>query len=418
MGSVRIRTSRRMASVAQPTMRTARSMSLVDVNAPGRTGPYVEGLVPSGFFGGRKTLSFVEGAASADSGAYHPRKQTGPRRYCSVRAAPRGAVTRRQVGCGRRSVSPAFHRSCRPASAKRARSNQGASVRQQHVGRWLPDGRHVFVGNEAGRPRRVFIQNIAGGPPEPLTPEGVNGPFAVSPDSTMIVGLRHRRPNCCEGTRSRAARHSELAGALPGDAAMAWTPDGECSLGVNRANRLHKIFRIELRTGRRTHWRDVPYPDPAAQSRDLFASSCRPTAAGSSTVTRSTCLSSTSRKVCDDCAPVSLDARLVNRAARVPRARRGAAQISRDRAAAFVDEHAKAVADATVTLTNPRTGFTRTTDSDGEGLYRIPGCPLVSMTSRHPCLASRRSSTGGHRGCRRCRACRFCTSSSRDRNKR
>ena len=30
--------------------------------------------------------------------------------------------------------------------------------------RWLPDGeRIVFVGGEAGRPRRLFIQNIAGG---------------------------------------------------------------------------------------------------------------------------------------------------------------------------------------------------------------------------------------------------------------
>ena len=41
----------------------------------------------------------------------------------------------------------------------------------------------------------------------------------------------------------------------------------------------------------------------------------------------------------------------------------------------ILDEHGDAVPGATVTLTNPRTGFTRTNDSDGEGAYRFAGLP-------------------------------------------
>jgi hypothetical protein len=39
----------------------------------------------------------------------------------------------------------------------------------------------------------------------------------------------------------------------------------------------------------------------------------------------------------------------------------------------IVDEQGRAVSGATVTLTNPRTGFKRTDDSDSEGLYRFAG---------------------------------------------
>ena len=54
--------------------------------------------------------------------------------------------------------------------------------------RWLPDGQQiVFVGREAGRPRRVFLQNVSGGPPRPITPEREFGPMAVSPDSNLVA---------------------------------------------------------------------------------------------------------------------------------------------------------------------------------------------------------------------------------------
>ncbi len=55
-----------------------------------------------------------------------------------------------------------------------------------------------------------------------------------------------------------------VAGALPGDEPLAWSPDGESIWVLNRGRPSPaKIFRIELRDGRRSLWREVPYPDPA-----------------------------------------------------------------------------------------------------------------------------------------------------------
>ena len=136
-----------------------------------------------------------------------------------------------------------------------------------HLGvrvRWMPDGQQiVFVGGEAGRPSRVFIQSIAGGPPQAFTPEGVAGPLVVSPDSR----IRHRsQPEAdnCRNTPSREARRPSLLALCAGDEPLAWSPDGESIWVLNRDTRPAKIFRIELRSGRRSLWREVPYPDPAA----------------------------------------------------------------------------------------------------------------------------------------------------------
>jgi len=129
--------------------------------------------------------------------------------------------------------------------------------------RFMPDGqRIVFVGKEAGRPRRVFIQKVAGGPPEPLSPEGAFGALVVSHDSRHLI-VRDPRGQLTNYSVAGGAP-TVVAGALPNDQPLAWSPDGESIWVLNRQPFPAKIFRIELRTGRRVWWRDVPYPDPAA----------------------------------------------------------------------------------------------------------------------------------------------------------
>jgi len=129
--------------------------------------------------------------------------------------------------------------------------------------RWMPDGqRVVLVGREAGKPNRVFIQNVAGGPPEALTPEGAFGPLVVSPDSTLIIVTDQKRH--LSKYPVMGGTPTVVAGALPGDQPLAWSPDGESIWVLSRATRPAKIFRIELRSGRRALWREVPYSDPAA----------------------------------------------------------------------------------------------------------------------------------------------------------
>jgi hypothetical protein len=129
--------------------------------------------------------------------------------------------------------------------------------------RWMPDGQRItFVGNEVGRPPRVFVQSVAGGLPEPVTPEGVFGPLVVSPDSNQIV-VRNQKGELANYPVS-GGTPTLLAGALPGDEPLAWSLDGESIWVLQGRTPPTKIFRIELGNGRRTLWRDVPYPDPAA----------------------------------------------------------------------------------------------------------------------------------------------------------
>jgi dipeptidyl aminopeptidase/acylaminoacyl peptidase len=134
----------------------------------------------------------------------------------------------------------------------------------QSFTRWLPDGsRIVFVGREAGRPNRVFIQSLVAGPPQPLTPEEAFGQLIVAPDSTaVIVNNERKRLTRYPVTGSTP---TPVAGALPDDEPLAWSPDGNSIWVLAKPETPPaKIFRIDLRSGVRSLWRDVPYPDPVS----------------------------------------------------------------------------------------------------------------------------------------------------------
>jgi hypothetical protein len=128
--------------------------------------------------------------------------------------------------------------------------------------RWLADDRIVYSGAEPGRPDRLFIQHIAGGPPEAFTPEGVYGPLIVSPDSTRVIVRNEKRQPSMYPVSGGAP--TVVAGALPQEQPLAWSADAESIWVLSRATRPAQIFRIELRNGHRSFWREVPYSDPAS----------------------------------------------------------------------------------------------------------------------------------------------------------
>ncbi|HEX2458432.1 MAG TPA: protein kinase, partial [Vicinamibacterales bacterium] len=128
--------------------------------------------------------------------------------------------------------------------------------------RFTPDGAQiVFVGKEANRPRRVFIQKIDAGPPEPITPEGAYGAMVVSHDSRHII-VRDPKGQLTKYAVA-GGTPTAVAGAVPGDQPLAWSPDAESIWVLHRPPFPAKIFRIDLRSGQRTLWGEVPYEDPA-----------------------------------------------------------------------------------------------------------------------------------------------------------
>jgi hypothetical protein len=85
----------------------------------------------------------------------------------------------------------------------------------------------------------------------------------VAPDSAAVI---------VESEEGRLARYpvtgttpTPVAGALPDDEPLAWSRDGHSIWVLAKPkNPPAKIFRIDLRNGIRSLWRDVPYPDPGA----------------------------------------------------------------------------------------------------------------------------------------------------------
>ncbi len=130
---------------------------------------------------------------------------------------------------------------------------------------WLPDGKQIlFVGRERGRELgRLFIQGLEGGNPRPISPEGVGGAIAISPDGRLVAatGLDQRIALYpVDGGEPRP-----VPGAAEGDLPLQWSADGRL-LYVRQRVELYsaaRVFRLDLKTGKRVLWKELFPEDPA-----------------------------------------------------------------------------------------------------------------------------------------------------------
>jgi len=124
--------------------------------------------------------------------------------------------------------------------------------------RWARDGKRVvFAGQTPGRPQRLYALELGSGQPSPITPEGVAGPFALSPDGTVAVASQERvglYPLAAGGVRA-------VAGLEPGLAPVAWSADGR-SLFLANGTLPARIFEVDVATGGRRTWRSLSPADP------------------------------------------------------------------------------------------------------------------------------------------------------------
>ena len=129
---------------------------------------------------------------------------------------------------------------------------------------WFPDGRRILIsGNEPGHGSRLFVQDIPDGKPRAITPEGVS--FLFHPVS-LRTGSRSRR----RGTDRRIAIYPIEPGeprAVPGPGARGrpdrdGRPTAARSSSTARPRRPCRVDIVDVKTGRRTLWKELRPPDP------------------------------------------------------------------------------------------------------------------------------------------------------------
>jgi serine/threonine protein kinase/dipeptidyl aminopeptidase/acylaminoacyl peptidase len=136
---------------------------------------------------------------------------------------------------------------------------------------WFPDGKRIlFEGNEPGRPLRLYVQRIDAGPPVSLTPEGTSfvghqqGQHMISADgNSVFANWRDGSPVIyeLEGGSSHPPN-----GFGTDDRLIRWASDrdvvyvrNDMDIGEFPA----KIYRLNVETGERVLWKELPTPDLA-----------------------------------------------------------------------------------------------------------------------------------------------------------
>ena len=131
-------------------------------------------------------------------------------------------------------------------------------------GSWFPDGRRVLaVGAQAGHGSRLYVVDVESGTARAATPEGVTVYHwrALSPDGKTALALAaDGAPTLypIEGGEPRL-----LPGATREDVPIRWTSDGRAVFVQRGQDVPLRVDRIDVATGARTLWKELPPLDPA-----------------------------------------------------------------------------------------------------------------------------------------------------------
>jgi Tol biopolymer transport system component len=124
--------------------------------------------------------------------------------------------------------------------------------------RFFPDGKHLLAfGIEAGHAGRSYMIDVASGDSKPITPEGVTSGL-ISPDGKSI--LTHSTDGKRGIMPADGGDLQPIQGVEATDSIIAWAPDGETVyVAPSRrgavAVRSVKVFRVNIRTGKKDPWK-------------------------------------------------------------------------------------------------------------------------------------------------------------------
>jgi eukaryotic-like serine/threonine-protein kinase len=223
---------------------------------------WLDGSIPTDLSDDGKTLLFVERGEGAGSITYSVWKR-------STDGSP--AV---RLGDGRASgLSPdgawalAVRLNPQPAQLLLIPTGAGETKVLTHdsinhrIAAWFRDGRRIlFVGDEPGHEPRLYVQDIEGGAPRAISAEASKGTQwltwrPISPDGKLAVFFNGQfllYP--VDGGPPRP-----IPGLLPGEIPIGWDTSG-AALYVRDRQTPIRIHRLDVTTGRREFWKEVPSP--------------------------------------------------------------------------------------------------------------------------------------------------------------
>ncbi|MFY9790581.1 MAG: protein kinase [Candidatus Sulfotelmatobacter sp.] len=128
---------------------------------------------------------------------------------------------------------------------------------------WFPDGKRIlFSADEPGKGVRFYVYDMASGKSKPISQEGVNGTaFALSPDSQEIAAIGPDEKGYLYPVAGGDPR--PINGINQGEQPITWSGDGQ-SLYIYQPGELPaRVYRLDLKSGKRTLWKELMPSDPA-----------------------------------------------------------------------------------------------------------------------------------------------------------
>jgi DNA-binding winged helix-turn-helix (wHTH) protein/Tol biopolymer transport system component len=132
---------------------------------------------------------------------------------------------------------------------------------------WFPDGRRILYASQRGSrngTEHLIVQDISGGEPRTISRDGVylwgNVADLISPDGKWVIAYNDDRGSFLHSTEGDESR--DFPGELkPEETAVRWSGDGSAIFvegGVPS-----RIFRVDVKSGRREFWKELMPADPA-----------------------------------------------------------------------------------------------------------------------------------------------------------
>jgi eukaryotic-like serine/threonine-protein kinase len=128
---------------------------------------------------------------------------------------------------------------------------------------WFSDGKRIlFSGNEPGKGEQLYVLEMDSGKSSAITPEGVNGnSFVISPDSQQVAAIGPDQHGYLYPVNGGDAH--QIPGLNQGEQPITWSSDGRSLYAYQPGELPAHVYRIDVRSGQRTLWKDLMPTDPA-----------------------------------------------------------------------------------------------------------------------------------------------------------